>query len=327
MHAQPMAERDGMRTEPRKILFVKKSGRQSGGHVKFHDYFEHCAAHPQLDPYVYLAYDRASDLGALWDGLAGERVLPRLDIEPFDLLFIDGRDWELLPEVAQHMTVIHLLQDFRHADPEDPRFAFLARPALRICISPELAAAVQPHACGPVAVIPNGIPLDFFMPGAKEAGSVLIWARKDRALGKAIRSALSARGVRVRLLTRPVARAEFARLLAEAAAFVGLTKEREGFFLPALEAMASGCAVVCADALGNRSFCLDGKTCRTPRFGSLDDHVRLVEELLSDEAQRDALCANGIEIAQGFTLERERDEFFRFVGEHMLSFDAEHATA
>ncbi len=318
---------DGANVDAYKTLFVKKSGRQSGGHVKFHDYFDHCLAHPRLDPYVYFANDQTSDLGSIWEGLAGERVQSRVDVEPFDLLFIDGRDWELLPAQAERKTIIHLLQDFRHADADDPRFAFLRREALRICVSPELAAAVRPHASGPIAVIPNGIPPGLFAPGAKEAGSVLVWARKDRALGKAIRSRLAAHGARVHLLTRPVAREEFARMLATSEIFVGLTKEREGFFLPAIEAMASGCAVICADATGNRSFCGDGETCRIARFGDQDDHVRLVEELLSDEAQRVALQSRGMETARRYTLERERAAFYRFVEEHVLTPAATQVTA
>ena len=38
----------------------------------------------------------------------------------------------------------------------------------------------------------------------------------------------------------------------------------EGFCLPALEAMATGGAVVCTDAHGNRDFCTDGENCLMP---------------------------------------------------------------
>ena len=38
----------------------------------------------------------------------------------------------------------------------------------------------------------------------------------------------------------------------------------EGFCLPPLEAMATGCAVVCTDAHGNRDFCRDGENCLMP---------------------------------------------------------------
>lgn len=301
----------------RKILFVKKSGRISGGHIKFHDYFEHCLRHPELDPYVYLAYERTRGPGTIWES-DNERIISELNVDPYDLLFIDGRDWELLPPEAECKTVIHLMQDFRHGDADDPRFAFLSQEALRICISPELADAIRPHARGPVAVIPNGIDTKLFAPGAKEPGSVLVWARKDRELGKSIRSALAAPGATVRLLTRPIAREEFAGMLATAEIFVGLTKEREGFFLPGLEAMASGCAVVCADAVGNRSYCSDRETCRIARFGDLDDHVRVAEELLADRQQLDALRARGTEVARAYTLEREQTKFHRFIEGHAL---------
>ena len=41
----------------------------------------------------------------------------------------------------------------------------------------------------------------------------------------------------------------------------------EGFCLPALESMATGGAVVCTDAHGNRDFCVDGENCLMPGAG------------------------------------------------------------
>ena len=42
------------------------------------------------------------------------------------------------------------------------------------------------------------------------------------------------------------------------------TSTHEGFALPPLEAMATGAAVVCTDAHGNRDFCVDGVNCLMP---------------------------------------------------------------
>ena len=42
------------------------------------------------------------------------------------------------------------------------------------------------------------------------------------------------------------------------------TSTHEGFALPPLEAMATGGAVVCTDAHGNRDFCVDGENCLMP---------------------------------------------------------------
>jgi glycosyltransferase involved in cell wall biosynthesis len=50
------------------------------------------------------------------------------------------------------------------------------------------------------------------------------------------------------------------RLFNEATVFVQ-TSTHEGFCLPPLESMATGGAVVCTDAHGNRDFCADGENC------------------------------------------------------------------
>ena len=39
---------------------------------------------------------------------------------------------------------------------------------------------------------------------------------------------------------------------------------KEGFYLPAVEAMAAGTLVVCPDCVGNRAFCLDEVNCLRP---------------------------------------------------------------
>jgi glycosyltransferase involved in cell wall biosynthesis len=290
----------------------------SGGHLKFRDYFGHARRHPGLDPYVYLAFAKQHGPGEIWSEYL-DRVVTEAALTPFDLVFIDGRDWELLPGDAAGKTVVHLIQDFRHGDSDDPRFTFLSRQALRICISAELADAVRPHVRGPLTVIENGLDSRLFAPGQKEPQSVTVWARKDRDLGKAIQRALRAAGAQVMLLTKPLPRREFAELLSRSEVFVGLTKEREGFYLPALEAMASACAVVCADAIGNRGFCIDGETCRIARHGDPADHVRLVEELLADGEQRGLLKERSRDLVNRYTLQREQAQFHHALEEHVLN--------
>ena len=53
---------------------------------------------------------------------------------------------------------------------------------------------------------------------------------------------------------------------------VTLPNHEEGFYLPALEAMAAGAIVVCPDCTGNRGFCRDLETAFRPRY-ALDDVV------------------------------------------------------
>ncbi len=52
-------------------------------------------------------------------------------------------------------------------------------------------------------------------------------------------------------------------LFNEATVFIQ-TSTHEGFALPPLESMATGGAVVCTDAHGNRDFCVDGDNCLMP---------------------------------------------------------------
>ena len=57
--------------------------------------------------------------------------------------------------------------------------------------------------------------------------------------------------------------AEVNELFNQATVFLQ-TSTHEGFCLPALEAMATGGAVVCTDAHGNRDYCVDGVNCLMP---------------------------------------------------------------
>ncbi|HWT06459.1 MAG TPA: glycosyltransferase, partial [Xanthomonadales bacterium] len=113
-------------------------------------------------------------------------------------------------------------------------------------------------------------------------------------------------GVAATVLTAWVPRAEFARLLRAADVFVGLPLAAEGFYRPALEAMACGCTVVCADALGNRAFCADGETCSQPAHGDAGEHAEAVLRLLADDDLRTRLRRAGLARAAQFDLARER---------------------
>ncbi len=92
---------------------------------------------------------------------------------------------------------------------------------------------------------------------------------------------------------------EVNRLFNEATVFVQ-TSTHEGFCLPPLESMATGGAVVCTDAHGNRDFCADGENCLVP-----ESTVRAVSDalarLLGDEALRERFGAEGLRTAAGYT--------------------------
>ncbi|HUB35765.1 MAG TPA: glycosyltransferase [Solirubrobacteraceae bacterium] len=100
-------------------------------------------------------------------------------------------------------------------------------------------------------------------------------------------------------------------LFCEATVFVQ-TSVHEGFALPPLESMATGGAVVCTDAHGNRDFCRDGVNCLMPEPNprAVADAI---ERLLADPDLRARLGRAGIETASDYTWERRIDALEEFL--------------
>jgi GT2 family glycosyltransferase len=90
------------------------------------------------------------------------------------------------------------------------------------------------------------------------------------------------------------------------------TSSHEGFALPPLEAMATGGAVLCTDAHGNRDFCADGENClmAEPVRSAVTEGL---ERLLSDAQLRRRLGEAGIETAQEYAWARRIDALERFL--------------
>jgi len=99
--------------------------------------------------------------------------------------------------------------------------------------------------------------------------------------------------------------AEVNELFNQATVFVQ-TSTHEGFALPPLEAMATGCAVVCTDAHGNRDFCVDGENCLMVAADreSVSDALARV---LADPELRERLGRAGEQTAQNYDWERRID--------------------
>ena len=116
----------------------------------------------------------------------------------------------------------------------------------------------------------------------------------------------------VRYVDRP-SDEEVNRLFNEATVFVQ-TSTHEGFCLPALESMATGGAVVCTDAHGNRDYCVDGENCFVP-----DPTVAAVSgalaRLLGDPELRDTFATAGISTAAPYAWSHRLDALEAFLDE------------
>jgi glycosyltransferase involved in cell wall biosynthesis len=104
---------------------------------------------------------------------------------------------------------------------------------------------------------------------------------------------------------------EVNRLFNQATVFLQ-TSKHEGFCLPPLEAMATGGAVVCTDAHGNRDFCVDEENCLMPRPdpGAV---AASVGRLLADPELRIRLGRAGLSTAAEFAWEARIDALEQFL--------------
>jgi GT2 family glycosyltransferase/glycosyltransferase involved in cell wall biosynthesis len=104
---------------------------------------------------------------------------------------------------------------------------------------------------------------------------------------------------------------QVAELLAQATVLVQ-TSTHEGFCLPPLESMATGGAVVCTDAHGNRDFCVDGENCLMPA-PDIEAVSAALAQMLGDSELRERLGRAGIETARDYTWERRIDALEGFL--------------
>ena len=239
-----------------------------------------------------------------------------------DVLFLAGVDWRYL--IGSRLEAlanprINLIQGVRHAREGTELHRYLAERAIRICVSQEVADAISTTGCtnGPVLTIPNGIDVAPFDPagGGSPAGyetrrhAVTIAGYKRQDLARTLTERLDAQRIEHRLVTEFLARDKFLALLAESRVAVCLPSPEEGFYLPALEAMASGCLVVTLDCVGNRGFCRHEDNCllAEPNPESLFAMTRKAHRMSASE--RGDTHRRARDTAADHSLEAERTRF------------------
>lgn len=294
------------------ISFVRDFTEFSGGHLKMFDYFNHVAQSGVFSPALTLTMRSRRDVTNPWirAGIAFSETF-----RTSDAYFLGGVDWDILDQAGVDLTgrsVINLIQHVRHAWPQDVRYRFLNRPALRICVSEEVADAVRATgvANGEIVTIPNGVDQESLMAlrGVPKEQDVFIGGLKAPGLALACAEVLRTKGLRVAIETSSLPREDYLRRVASAQVALLLPHRTEGFYLPALEAMASDVCVVVPDCVGNRSFCLDGVNCVMPGF-ELESLTQAVLDLVLRPQQQQALKGGARRMAARHDLSTERDRF------------------
>jgi len=300
-----------MTAEPtrRTVLFHRDFRGFAGGHLKVWHYFNHVAAAPRYRPLIHFTPQSLCDDTNPWSR-AGTEVVPWAPAAA-DVLFLAGFDWAAVPPSVDR-PVVNLVQGFGHAVPGDPRHGFLARRAVRICVSAEVADALLAtgRVNGPILTIPNAVDHESFPePAGPRDIPVLVAGAKRPDLAHAVAAELGRRGVAVHLVTAGLGRTEFLALLARAEIAVPLPLSEEGCFLPGLEGMALGALVVCPDCRGNRGWCRDGETGFRPAPTPEAIAAAVVAARALPPAERAALAARGRAAARSRSLADERREF------------------
>ena len=320
------------RDRPRTVWFYRDYVRLFGGHVKHSHYFDHVRRMPGFAPKITFSGEPSSDSQArerhrLWP--AGDGIMARR-WEPADrdVLFLAGVDWRYLFGSGLEALAnprINLVQHVRHAHENTELHRYLSERAIRICVSQEVADAISAtgRTNGPVLTIPNGIDVASFR--SLEDGSpvgfderrqpLTIVGYKSPEFARALSKRLDAAKFEHLLVCDFLDRSAFLALLGESRVAVCLPREREGFYLPALEAMASGCLVVTLDCIGNRGFCRHEESCLIAEHDPESLFRATTRALAMSAAERLRMHRRTSDTVAEHSLEAERSRFHAMLGD------------
>lgn len=311
-------------TENKKtMLFFSNFNVLRGAHVKIFDYFNYTNMRADIKPILCVAENSKVEFAkaALPENV--EIISAPIDA---DMFFFSGRQWGI-PEAAgieiKHKPVINIVQAIKHANPRDDRYRFLSLPAMRICVSSQIATSISM-----VVEVPG--PLHTISPGsdvheridlvkAPKSKRVFIAGVKAKELARNLAEVLQEENFEVDLCIGQVPREEYLQRLAAAEIAVLLPMLEEGFFLPALEAMILGTIAIVPDCVGSRDFCIDGQTCLVPArtVGGLHSAVHA---LWHNPEYCDRLKDEAFKISAPYTAENEKLNYYKALDSYLREF-------
>ena len=321
-------------TTKRRVLFhrswTKFNGGTSGGQLKVRDAFEHFKASDRFEPYVYFGEE------TVWFDNPGNYWLPYKDyglskweILPSDILFFAGHDWKILSKqtaINPPVPVLNIAQP-RHTNKEDPRNKFLTNPAIRIAKSTIGKQILESYGVnGPVFLIPDAIDMSELPPSNRSPElDFVIVGLKNPELAKKLKRKFQKKNFwrrtkwkfEIQLPPKLPTRYDFLKLVNSAKIVVFLPLEAshgsEGFYLPALEAMAMNKFVICPYAVGNIDFCIHEQTCLVPDYDVDSIYKETLRALTMPESSRQEIIKSARKISENHDIKQERRSLLKLL--------------
>jgi glycosyltransferase involved in cell wall biosynthesis len=303
------------------IQFAIQSSVPSGGSLKVKHYFEHSLGLETLETKLYMPPETEWSTENLWYPHKA-KVIPRIEWGEVDIAFISGWGWERFIPKKYHenppFTIIYLIQSFDKLDPQSRRYKFLFKPAIHVCVSDPLKKRLQniDHVNGDIRLIAAGTDLvDFpIMESRLKSIDVLIVGNKNVELGQELEKRFKSYNKKSVFLSKTINREMFINYLLRARITILLPQKTEGFYLPAIEAMAAGSLVICPYVLGN-DFCIDGYNCLVPDY-NIQSIISCLDKALvfsSDKFQEMLHKARKTSLENN--LKKERKSFHSLINE------------
>ena len=301
------------------VLFHRDFAGFTGGHLKVWDYYQHIQSSKNYNAEIFFT-KQSIWINNPWLGIRN-KCLGNWNPEKTDILFLAGMDWLALSERDRHSPpapVINLIQHVRHADSNNPLYEFLKYPATRICVSQQVADAIDKTARvnGDIVVNTNGIEhtlLPKLLAPEDKDIPLLIMGLKNPDLAQSLSEEISTSGIKHTLVLKHLPRHEFLSLINRSLVTVLLPTLTEGFYLPALEAMYLDTLVICPDCVGNRSFCKDAITCIRPSYNFKNIIKSIQQALAMSSEERMEITNTAKKLSLEHTIEQERNNFLELL--------------
>lgn len=306
----------------KKVLFYRVFNAfkgYTGGHQKLYDYYKHLSMHDSFDVDIVFSDETLWDKSNPWMGeykyiIKNENI----NIDEYDILFVEGTDWmDIEGGVEEKIPIINLIQAVRHANPDNIRYKFLTRKAIRIAVSNEVASAIKNtnQVNGFIYTIENG----HEMPDVNKVKlyDIYILGKKNPKLAHSLEEKFRNLGYKVLCTRKNINRETVFNNMASSRISVVLPNqtENEGFFLPGLEAMKYSDIAIVPDCIGNRSFCFDRENCLMPNYTQEDITNAMFEaiNIIKDKISLKKYKRKALQTIQKHDIKNERDAFYKLL--------------